>query len=217
MWAMIICCPTARLHGILALSDAMLLQGLDFAQNHVNTLLVLNPLSMVKRYRLRTAPRSFKDQLLIAFTWIHPYKNLNPTITSITVGSQNNFSFLCPSVGNDRYVVVQDPLLVVCASHECLVCSFVVISNPWLLMRLKLPSITASPFFSASRTRLYKSMFFTLILSPSITTLRGTPFAALCITCFSSTKQYIFGLSPTNSVMRCPLCSSLKMGPGNSC
>ena len=69
-----------------------------------------------------------------------------------------------------------------------------------------------SSFFSASRTRLYSSMFFTLILSPSITTLRGTPFAALCTTCFSSTRQYIFGLSPTNSVMRCPLCSSLKMG-----
>ena len=65
-----------------------------------------------------------------------------------------------------------------------LVCSFVLISKVWLLMRLKVPSITASPFFSASRTRLYKSMFFTLILSPSITTLRGTPFAALCITCF---------------------------------
>ena len=96
-----------------------------------------------------------------------------------------------------------------------LVCSFVLILKAWLLMRLKLPSITASSFFSASTTRLYKSMFFTLILSPSITTLRGTPFAALCTTCFSSTNQYIFGLSPTNSVMRCPLCSSLNMGPGN--
>ena len=29
---------------------------------------------------------------------------------------------------------------------------------------------------------------------------------------FSSTRQYILSLSPTNSMMRCPLCSSLKMG-----
>ena len=50
---------------------------------------------------------------------------------------------------------------------------------------------------------------------PSITTLRGTPFAASCTTCFSFTRHYIFGLSPTNSVIQCMLCSSLKMGPGN--
>ena len=96
-----------------------------------------------------------------------------------------------------------------------LVCSFVMISNPWLLIRLKLPSMSASPFFSASSTRLYKLMLFTLILSPSIATFRGIPFAALCTTCLLSTRQYIFGLSNTNSVMRCPLCSSLKMGPGS--
>ena len=113
------------------------------------------------------------------------------------------------------YVVVQDPSLVVRASHECLGLFLRADSKAWLLIRLKLPSITASPFFSVSTTRLYKSMFFTLILFPSITTLRGTPFAALCTTCFSSTRQYIFGLSPTSSVMRCQLCSSLKMGSGN--
>ena len=60
MWAMTICCPTTRPHRILAISDVMLRLGPDFAQNHVNTLLVFNPLSMVKRYRLRTTPRSFK-------------------------------------------------------------------------------------------------------------------------------------------------------------
>ena len=36
-----------------------------------------------------------------------------------------------------------------------LVCSFVLILKAWLLIRLKLPSITASPFFSDLRTRLY--------------------------------------------------------------
>ena len=33
-----------------------------------------------------------------------------------------------------------------------LVCSFVLMSKAWLLMRLKVPSITASSFFSASTT-----------------------------------------------------------------
>ena len=126
----------------------------------------------------------------------------------------------CPSIGNVRMLVYVRcrPRSNACCTVQImsvLVRYFVVILNPWLLICLKLPSITASPFFSASRTRLYNSMFFTFILSPSITTLRGTPFAALCITCFSSTKHYIFGLSPTNSVMRCSLCSSLNMGPGN--
>ena len=96
-----------------------------------------------------------------------------------------------------------------------LVCSFVLISNSWLLMRLKVPSIIASFLLSASRTCLYRSMFFTLNLSQSIITFRGTPFAALCTTFFSSIRQYILGLSHTNSVMRCPLCSSLKIGPGS--
>ena len=36
-----------------------------------------------------------------------------------------------------------------------LVCSFVLILKAWLLIRLKVPSITASSFLSASRTRLY--------------------------------------------------------------
>ena len=80
-------------------------------------------------------------------------------------------------------------------------------------MRFKLSSMITSPFILASTTRLYKSMFFTLILSPSITKFRGILFVALCTTFFSSTRQFILGLKPTNSVMRCPLCSPLKMGP----
>ena len=96
-----------------------------------------------------------------------------------------------------------------------LVCSIVLIVNAWLLIRLNVPSITASFLFSASSTRLYNSIFFTFILLPSIITLRGIPFAALWITSFSSIRQYILGLSSTNSMIQWPLYSSLKMGPGN--
>ena len=113
------------------------------------------------------------------------------------------------------YIAITNPSLVICASHECIGLFLRLIAKPWFLIRLKLPSMTASPFFSASRTRLYRSMFFMLILSPSITTFRGTLFAALCITCFSSTRPHILGLSITNSVIRCPLCSSLNIGPGS--
>ena len=113
------------------------------------------------------------------------------------------------------HIAIQDPSLVICAVMSVLVCSFVVISKPLMLIRLKEQSMIVYPFLSASKTRLYNLMFFTLILSPSISTLGGTYFAALCITCFSSTRQYILGFRPTNSVMRCPLCSSFKMGPGN--
>ena len=62
-----------------------------------------------------------------------------------------------------------------------LVWFFVLIVNSWLLIRLKLPSITASPFFSASRTRLYNSVFFTRIFSPSIATLQRTHFAVFLL------------------------------------
>ena len=48
MWAMAICCQTTRPNAIQAAPNAMLRLGPDFAQNHVNTLLMFNPLSMVK-------------------------------------------------------------------------------------------------------------------------------------------------------------------------
>ena len=113
------------------------------------------------------------------------------------------------------HIAIQDPSLVICAVMSVLVCSSVVISKPLLLIRLKEQSMIVYPFLSASKTRLYNLMFFPLILSPSITTLRGTYFAALCITCFSSMRQYILGFRPTNSVMRCPLCLSFIMGPAS--
>ena len=82
-------------------------------------------------------------------------------------------------------------------------------------MRLNVPLITASFLFSASNTRLYKLMSFTLVILPSIMTLRGTPLAALCTTSFSSIRQYNLGRSLTNSNMRLPLCSFLKIGSDN--
>ena len=119
------------------------------------------------------------------------------------------------SEGQCVHIVVQDPSLVVCASHECLGLFLRADIESLVVDALEAALDHCTPLFSASRTRLHKSMFFTIILFPSVTTLRGTPFAALCITGFSSTRQYIFGLTPTNSVIRCPLFSSLKMGPGN--
>ena len=113
------------------------------------------------------------------------------------------------------HIVIQDPFLVSCASHEGLGLFLCADIESLVVDRLKVPSITASFILSATRARLYKSVFFTLILYPSITTFRGTPLAALYTTFVSSTRQYILGLSPTNSVMRCPLCSSLKMGPSS--
>ena len=68
------------------------------------------------------------------------------------------------SKGRRIHIIVLDLSLVSVHVMSVLVCLFMVISKYWLLMHLKLPSITASPFFSASTTRLYKSMFFTLIL-----------------------------------------------------
>ena len=82
-------------------------------------------------------------------------------------------------------------------------------------MRLNVPLITASFLFSASNTRLYKLMSFTLVILPSIVTLRGTPLAALRTTSFSSIRQYNLGRSLTNSNMRLPLCSFLKIGSDN--
>ena len=120
----------------------------------------------------------------------------------------------CPAFPRQTKCTRAYPLLSM-QVMSILVCSIVLIANHWLLMCLKLPSITTSFLLSVSKTRLYKSMFFTLILLPSIPTFHGKPFAALCITLFSSTRQYILDLSPTNSVIRCQLCSPLKMGPGS--
>ena len=59
-----------------------------------------------------------------SFTWINPYKYRNQTITSITaLLSKNSFFYVLQSVMTEckcMYVVVQDPSLVICASHECL-------------------------------------------------------------------------------------------------
>ena len=136
------------------------------------------------------------------FEWINSYEYRNPIITVQREKSNSPFHVLqsvmteCQCV----YVVSKIHRLLSVQIMSVLVCSFVLILKAWLLMRLKLPSITASSFFSASTTRLYSSMFFTLILSPSITTLRGTPFAALCITCFSSINQAVHLWSQTNEL-----------------
>ena len=57
-----------------------------------------------------------------SFTWINPYKYRNPTITSITsLLSKNSFFYVLQSVLTECkcvHVVVQDPSLVVCASHK---------------------------------------------------------------------------------------------------
>ena len=53
MRTMTICCQTTRPNAIQALPNAMLRLGPDFAQNHVNTLLLFNPLSMVKSTGLK--------------------------------------------------------------------------------------------------------------------------------------------------------------------
>ena len=117
--------------------------------------------------------------------------------------------------GQCAHIVTQDPYLGVRAPHEDL--GLFLGGDIETLVVDALESVLDHSilFPSASSTLLYKSVFFMLILSPSIITFCGTPFAALCTTCFSSTRQYIWGLSPTNSVMRYPLCSSLKMGPDN--
>ena len=47
---------TAPTNGIWAAPNAMLLQGPDFAQNHVNTQLLFTLLPMVKRDRSCTTP-----------------------------------------------------------------------------------------------------------------------------------------------------------------
>ena len=122
MWAMTICCPTTRPHGILAISDVMLRLGPDFAQNYVNALLLFNPLSMVKRYRPCTTPCSFMAKS-------HVVRSNGSTHTSI--GIQQSLSIVkatsplhvLQSVTTECqcvYVVVQDPSLVIRACHECL-------------------------------------------------------------------------------------------------
>ena len=108
------------------------------------------------------------------------------------------------------YIVVKNSTFVIRVSYECLGLFLVTYSEYRLLIRLKLPSIIASYLLSAFRIRLYNSMFFTFILSLSITTLQNTTITALCTTFFLTTGQYILGLSPINSVMRCPLFRSKK-------
>ena len=102
------------------------------------------------------------------------------------------------------HVVVQDPSLVVRACHECL----------GLLLRCDIEFLIIDSLEGALNdyisiplgledTLVQVDVLHAHSLSIDYHIAR-TPFAALCITCFSSTKQYIFGLSPTNSVIRCP-------------
>ena len=99
------------------------------------------------------------------------------------------------------HIVITDPTFVVCTCHErlgllhCANCESLVIDAFEC-------TVNCCILLPASNTRLYNSMFFTLVLLPSVMTLRGTPLAALCTTSFSSIRQYILGRSPTNSVIR---------------
>ena len=112
-------------------------------------------------------------------------------------------------------IVIQDPSLVIRECHECL--GFLLCTDSEILV---VDAFERALNHCVSLTLCLKYMFvqidaFTFILLPLITTFRGTSFAIFCITCFSSMRQYILGLKPTNSVIRCPLCSSLKIGPGS--
>ena len=112
------------------------------------------------------------------------------------------------------YVVVQDPSLVVCASHECLglflradIESLVVNSLEAafdhcisLLLCLKntlvqIDVLHAHPLIidhHIARNSLWCTMYHMLLINQAV---------------------HLWS-KPTNSVMRCPLCSFLKMGPG---
>lgn len=118
------------------------------------------------------------------------------------------------SEGQIMCIVTNIYLLLSVQVMQVLACSHMMVEKPSLLKRLNMTSITTSFLTSDSTLRLYNSVFYTLIF-PLITTLQGTPFSAFCMMFFSSTKQYIFGLKTTNSVIRGLLCLSLKMGPGS--
>ena len=98
------------------------------------------------------------------------------------------------------YVVVQDPTLVVCASHECL----------GLFLRDDIEGLVVDAFEAAFD----HCIFLLLGLKDTLVQLnvlyahpltvnhhmRGTPFAALCITCFSSINQAVHLWSQTNEL-----------------
>ena len=113
------------------------------------------------------------------------------------------------------HIVVQDPSLFVRSNREGL----------GLFLRADIESLVVDALEAA----LDHCIFLLLCLKDALVQIdvfynhpfsidhdiARNSFAALCNKCFSSTRQYIFGLSPTNSVMRCPLCSSYKMRLGN--
>ena len=122
---------------------------------------------------------------------------IQPSLPSLscsdrTVQSLNIFSFTFSRQSympehKCMHVVVQDPSLVVCASHECF-CLLLRADIEFLIVdALEAAFDHCISLLLCLNNSLYNSMFFTLILFPLITTLRGTPFAALCTTCFSST------------------------------
>ena len=104
--------------------------------------------------------------------------------------------------------------LMILAGLDFLVCSFLLKTNSWSIMPLKIPMINT--FCLISHTYKFLQIdVFTYILSLSTTTLCGIIFAELCVTSFSLIKQNILNLSHINSMMRYPLCLSLKIGPGS--
>lgn len=113
-------------------------------------------------------------------------------------------------------IVVRDLSQVVRANHENLYLFFSGNIESLVVDALDLTIDDCISLPLCPNTRLYSSMFFRLILSPPITTLRGPPFAALCTMCFVSTRHYNLGLSPTNEVRRWPLCSSIIICPVTS-
>lgn len=75
------------------------------------------------------------------------------------------------------HIVVQNSSLVVCASHEYLGLFLIDDDEALVVDAFEGALNDCIAFLSSSRTHLYKSMFFTLILSLLITTLRSTPVA----------------------------------------
>ena len=113
------------------------------------------------------------------------------------------------------HIVVQDPTLVVCASHECL----------GLFLRADIESLVVDALEAAfdhciSLLLCLKNALvqFDVLHTHSLSidhhvarnSLRCIVYQMLLIN-----QTVHFRSEPTNSVMRCPLCSSLKMDPGN--
>ena len=94
------------------------------------------------------------------------------------------------------------------------VCSNVLIVKFWLLMRLKVPSITASFGLVASSILVQFDILYVCLLSLdhhiSKNTLCPILYHVLLIN-----QTDIFGLRPMNSLKRWSLCSSFKIGPDN--